>query len=385
MKRSKHALLTIDQSGFAPIVVSIVIITVLSLIVLGFSQLVRSNQYNALNKQLNNAAYYAALSGVNDAVAAIHNGFDQVKSSCNSNVSQKYSSFFSDPNLNNNKSVKYTCLLINPEPSNLLYSNIDTNATTAFIATGVNGSSGQLVDPKYITISWQPSESSGLKAPFYFTDANFRCINQNYCLPPASNWHDSAGHALVGALRVSITPLNSTGNGQSLDIPNSANNTLNALLYPVTKNPSTINSIVLDSTTTGINSGLIYPIGCSNNLNGLYACTVKIKDQYRTSSFIISLRSVYAPSEVNILFEDNNQSSLNIKNAQTLIDSTGSDNGVLRRIQVRVSDRNNNGIPSYSIESRANVCKTYYVYPTNQSTKNQGQFSTNNAANCPIN
>ena len=59
-----------DQRGFAAIVVALVLILVLSLLTIGFAELMRHEQRSALDKQLSSQAYYAAESGVNDAVSA---------------------------------------------------------------------------------------------------------------------------------------------------------------------------------------------------------------------------------------------------------------------------------------------------------------------------
>src|ERR1039458_10050844 len=71
-----------DQSGFASIVIASVIILVLSLITVGFAQLMQREQRSALDRQLSSQAYYAAESGINDAVSAINSGFNVAKSTC---------------------------------------------------------------------------------------------------------------------------------------------------------------------------------------------------------------------------------------------------------------------------------------------------------------
>src|SRR5580658_10726969 len=113
----------LNEGGFAPLIVSIVIIVVLSLITVGFVLLMNENQQNETNRQLGDAAYYAAQTGVNDAVKAINSGFltsafGGVKNSCGT---------IAFPYLTNNqvnesgqpKTDFYSCLLINPAPDSL--------------------------------------------------------------------------------------------------------------------------------------------------------------------------------------------------------------------------------------------------------------------------
>ncbi|MGH7234477.1 MAG: PilX N-terminal domain-containing pilus assembly protein, partial [Candidatus Saccharimonadales bacterium] len=69
----------LGEEGFAPIIVSIIIVIVLSLLTVGFVTLANNSAQNALNRQLSNNAYYAADSGVNDAIAAITHGYLKAK------------------------------------------------------------------------------------------------------------------------------------------------------------------------------------------------------------------------------------------------------------------------------------------------------------------
>ena len=63
----------IDQKGMAAILITLIMMIVISLIVLGFAQITRHDQQQALDKQLSTEAFYAAESGINDAINAIQN------------------------------------------------------------------------------------------------------------------------------------------------------------------------------------------------------------------------------------------------------------------------------------------------------------------------
>ncbi len=73
---------TSKQDGFASIVIAIIMVIVLSLITVGFAQLMRTEQRSALDKQLSSQAYYAAETGVNDAAKALNAGYAGVKTNC---------------------------------------------------------------------------------------------------------------------------------------------------------------------------------------------------------------------------------------------------------------------------------------------------------------
>ena len=62
------------DGGFASIVVSLILVLVFSLITLGFAQIARREQQNALNQQLGTKASYAAESGINQIIKKIRNG-----------------------------------------------------------------------------------------------------------------------------------------------------------------------------------------------------------------------------------------------------------------------------------------------------------------------
>jgi Tfp pilus assembly protein PilX len=55
------------QAGMVAIMVTMILMIVISLIVVGFAQISRRNQRQALDRQLSTQAFYAAETGVNDA------------------------------------------------------------------------------------------------------------------------------------------------------------------------------------------------------------------------------------------------------------------------------------------------------------------------------
>src|SRR4051794_29381721 len=60
-----------SEQGIVAIVVSIILIIILSLITIGFANLVRREQRQALDRQLSSEAFYAAESAINDTVDAL--------------------------------------------------------------------------------------------------------------------------------------------------------------------------------------------------------------------------------------------------------------------------------------------------------------------------
>src|SRR5687768_8797387 len=100
------------QQGMAAIFVTMIMMIVISLIVLGFAQVSRREARDSLDRQLSTQAYFAAETGVNDAVEVI-------KSSGAGSIPEKTSCEYSGPEYDASKAVidstnnvSYTCLLV---------------------------------------------------------------------------------------------------------------------------------------------------------------------------------------------------------------------------------------------------------------------------------
>jgi len=361
----------LPQDGFAPLIVSIVIITVLSLITVGFVLLMENNQKNALNRQLNNDAYYAAQSGINDAIQAINNGYNQAKNACGPVKSNRFLS----NNQVNGSSDYYSCLLINPEPSTLQYSSVKSSQPTVAVISTINPNTFQPENITSLEVSWQPSAQIAT-SPFYFAPSGWypTCGSATGpCFPPEVEWQN-AGHPIPGVIRVALTPL-ATGS-----LPTNTSTTYTGFFYPISGPSGAGSAPAYSSNTIGANSGELASGSCNNNSSSSSptpeACNVTIDvSSANVSNFLMSLRSIYNPSQVTITAY-NGSTVLLIRNAQTVIDSTGDDKGVLKRIQVRIPGLNDTGFPSYDLGSGMTVCKDLSAHPANATTGQPGGIST---------
>lgn len=378
------------EDGFAPLIVTVIIIVVLSLLTLGFVALVNNSKENALTAQLNNDAYYAAESGVNDALEAIANGYSQSKNSCPplpAGSPQAGAQYLENNiiNTSTNNLDYYPCLLINFTPSTLVYSNVgSTNPTVALLTTVSQDDPSVPAYPTDLVFSWEPSAESGISYPYAFAHGSLRCsptIN-GPCLPPADSWKAVVGATtkqIAGILRVALTPLQSG----SLSYIKDTSTTYTSFLYPLSGTGAVSTDTTLDTnspgSTVGSNSGWVASGNCSNANpdNNPDKCTVDIPIDPGPGSnpyygFIMSMMSLYTSSQVTIeAFQHGTQ--LLFSNAQTMIDSTGSDHGVLKRIQVRIPTVNDTGFAGYGAESTNSICKDMFSYPANPNTGNAGQ------------
>lgn len=335
MKTNKK--LAKDSRGFASLVIALVLVLVLSLVTVGFAQLMRHESRSALDKQLESQAYYAAESGINDAAKAISAGYAESKTTCGPDMSiAPGASYLNSNQVGSGTGASYPCLLIDPTPSSLEYGSIDTDQPKSIEVTGV-GSGGTPANITSMTISWQDTGNN----------KNFAPASQNN-FPPASGWNHP------GILRVALTPLVTGG----ISRDNLAKSTYTAFLYP--NGGSGGGS---DSYATSISSGRIVNGGC-NTSNTPHDCVVKITG-LGASDYLLDLRSIYKNVQVNITVNGTNNQTLSIKNAQTLIDSTGKAQDVLKRLQVRIPSHNNYNYPTGGVETGASICKELQVYPSN--------------------
>src|SRR3569623_1752522 len=107
-----------NQEGFASLIVGIIIVLVLSLLTVGFAILVRDEQRQTLDKQLSTQAFYAAESGVNDAINYINANM----STYNGTTTCTGAPFFAANHTIDAVTVSsYTCLLVNMPPPNIRY------------------------------------------------------------------------------------------------------------------------------------------------------------------------------------------------------------------------------------------------------------------------
>lgn len=342
-----------NQSGMAAILITMVMMVVISLIVLAFGQISRREQRSALDRQLSTQAFYAAESGVNDAVNAISNSYlatyPKGKTSCGNTDTGPPSPgnpFTKDSNINvldSGAGIEYTCLLINPRPSTLSYTLSQDPATVVPIQTV--DTNGNHIAPNYVNVSWQ--NSSGNITKFSGCPGNF---------PKTSQWNTASKPCGASVLRMDIissealTGTNSRSNLQ--------NDVMTVFLRPYSRGGTP--SIPYSYPVAADQNGKIISVGC--NSANTYACNVHITD-LDSGLYFLRLQSVYSSDEsVKITATASGGSSLYFSGAQALIDSTGKANDVLRRIQVAVplspvSTDNN----PFVIQSTSSVCKRFYL------------------------
>ena len=373
MKTIKIKQLTLNnQNGFAALVVALIIIIVLSLITVGFAQLMRNDQAAALSKQLSSQAYYAAESGVNDAYEAYINGFNVPKTNCNSTVSGQGSQYLNNLNVNTTTNTGVTCLLMNPDPPNVIIGDIQNNRPVVVEMQGC--STGQSTSNPPCT-NGPPASVGSINIQWNDTSDN-NSLNSNNCsqfLPTASTSSNTWSYQNI--LRIQLIPLSSNNTYTAYLCPDNSLGQGNVYTIYKSSNPGIgLTASFSGNPSSNTGSGDILNSSCPN---GRPPCSItlnvsKLADHIRNlySTYLLVLSSIY-PNPITstiTMYSSTNQSQqnqLDIADAQLLVDSTGKAQNVLKRIQVRIPETSQYNLP-VGVEQGV-VCKELDLQPSGSS------------------
>ena len=337
------------EAGLVSIMVTLILMIVISLIVLGFAQISRRNQRQALDRVLSTQAFYAAETGVNDArdlinTAVLGGSTIPAKSDC-ADGSGIYAGLNPDLDGVAGDEAEYTCVMVDPTPDTLLYSDIETRSTIIPIisANGVNISR--------IVLNWKTGDNTATPT------ANCPSTTVN-TFSPTSNW--LCGY---GVIRLDLVPTNGTFNYATLQ-----NNTMTTFLVPFNAG---------GVTTTP------YAAGGANNRIGLDCsdtdCTFTLTG-LSVNQYYMRISSLYKDSSsLRVNAYDGSNNLLDLKDAQAVIDSTGKAQDVLRRIQVHVplTASSQNLLSDYAMESTDSICKRFVVMDNYFDSQVSGVTSSN--------
>lgn len=347
------------ENGMVSIIVTMVIMIVLSITVIGFAQLMRREQRQVLDRQLNTQAFYAAESGVNDAVAKLKTDPTFFTNDCKDWTGLGNSNNVSD---DTSHSVTYSCLLINPHPTTLEYTNIGLDKSEIIPIDLSNTSQLDSSPFKSLHVSWQ--DTTGTED---VSGCSPYSVDPFPAFPSAGNWANQPNQC-PGILRIDIVKLPANGSSYgSFDRNWLINNTATAYLYPTTDGTDSPTIVSPDLGYGFSQQGRIVSVNCGAssappdekqckavfNLDGSFKYYLRIK-------------SIYKPNSVSISALATAGQLMQFQGAQAIVDSTGKANDVLKRIQVRVpTSILTSYSPEYDIDSLGSLCKRLGVAPPN--------------------
>jgi Tfp pilus assembly protein PilX len=320
----------LKDGGFVSIVVTLIITLILSLIVLGFAQLARREQRQALDRQLGQQALYAAESGVNDVRKLISAG------TLISDITDCNSASLPNRNLDSTVgNVAYTCVLAKQGLPTLEYGNIDTEKSTVFPITSTSGNFQSL------TFGWHKDGGSNT-----FPSPTNDFVTKNA-------W--DAGTYGAGVLRIDLIPANLTNRTDII------NKTFTVFAYP-TNSGATV-SVAYSSGTA--NQGSVVPVKCDGaKLPKKCSLQIDIPTSDQTNRYFARVKSIYTTSALTVSGAVGGGPAT-FSGTQVEVDSTGKANDVLKRIRVRIPvTSTTNDYPEFALDSGDKICKKLSVIPS---------------------
>lgn len=324
-----------NQAGFISIFSILIIMAILSLVVVGFSALVRRAQRQVIDNQLSTQAFYAAESAVNDAADYLRTNPNYTKNSCRAAGDPAELNYDIDPA----RGVGYTCLLISSVNSTLELTSVPligtANPKTLYVETANGNPVGSF------NVTWSATNTA---AGFY----------PNSNLPPSTAW----GSNYLGAVKIDLAPYN-----QISDRNNLTQASFGALLVPTADLSAGTTSVTLANGS--FNQARVVYIRCTTaaprctariTLSGVFAST--------TNRYVARIQSVYSPVNLSLSgLRDTGGASTQFSHGQATIDATGKANDVFRRIQVRLPINASGLTPAFSLMSANSICKIMQTAP----------------------
>ncbi len=325
-----------NQEAFVSIFSVLIIMAILTLVMVGFSNVTRRAQRATLDNQLNTQAYYAAESGVNDAIAYLKTNPDFRKTECQGTTG----GFTYGNNLDAGLNVGYTCLLINGA-NDFRFSAVPITAEGAakvfpFEATADNIST---FDVTLDAVGGGAVIPTTAAAPSVL-------VPMNDASRPANS---------LGVLRADLVPISDLDRGVL------ARRTYTFYLVFTTTGSSGVQTVPNDTA----DQGRIVHAACA-----AAPCKTTIRlSPGSDTAYRMRLQSIYAPVSVIIdNIRNGSGGSVTISKGQPIVDVTGKAGDVLRRIQVRVPYENYGASSPLAIEAGDSICKRLIVTPGNTST-----------------
>lgn len=336
------------QQGFVSIFSVLIIMVLLTLVAIGFSNITRSAQKRTLDNQLNTQAFYAAESGINDAMKYIEDKPDYEKNNCDYDLPN------ASPIIDSKLGIEYTCVLVSGA-ADLRFDSVNTIGNGKPATGIVQSKNGESI--KEFTLSWTGPENTTVTIPTASND-------YPRILPKAADY----GTTNLGMLRIDLVPI---GAGELLP-ENMAKNSYGFYVYPSTVGrDASIDAYSSSQEVDGLhlNQAGLYVVQCSA---AQLPCSKTVRLNGSTSSkYYVRIQSFYNPvSAVTLNSFKGGVGAVNdiisVKTSQKIIDATGKSNGVLRRIQVRVATGSSTGFSnsftsSFAIQSADSICKRLLV------------------------
>lgn len=334
-----------SENGMAAFIVVGVLMTVATLIVIGFATITRREQQQALDQQLSAQARYAAEAAINKKIAeyrADPAAFLAASSDC-----EDQGQTFSEAS-----EIQTTCVRYSTASG---AQEFDEVATEDSLVTWLDPGT-EVIDR--IVVTWQLPKSNPLGG---------NCRGDSYdTLPPTMDGDD------IGMLRFDLTSLDKTNFSRN----SLKQGTLSGLLMP-NDSPTQVPSYTWGpnegSWTSPSNppSGPVVFGACSNPAVDLPSpgenykahATIDVPNTSRT--YLLRLRSVYKTNRVTVIGYNTSDEVVLFTSAQISIEATARVNDIVQRVQVRIPSGSPpaNVLPDEALNVSSGVCKLLQTQP----------------------
>ena len=330
------------QGGFVSIFTVIIIMSILTLLTIGFTTVTQRAQRVTLDNQQNTQAFYAAESGVNDAIRELRTvNSSLVKNDCQTGGSLNAFNY-GDLSGSDGFDVSYTCVLVIANPTTQSFDSIPVLGSGEPVVTTLASQTGDNITSVRIAFD----STQGVADAVGPTPAGSVFSANDPILPNVSSWGSR-----VGILRVDLVPV------ASVDRNSLISNSYSTYLIP---NETGSTSFTVNNGAT--NQAASFEVDCTNavprctgtlNLNGVSANRFKVR-----------LTAYYKSVRVSSLEIYNGASLLNQIDGQVIIDSTGKSGDILRRIQVAYPLNRSVGYHDpFALNTAGDICKRLLSAP----------------------
>jgi hypothetical protein len=326
-----------DERGITAIVVTVILLIVITITTLGFAQVVRREQRQALDNQLSTQAFYAAESGINLAKSKL-GSIPTEKNNCDATAPFSPAEY----EVSASSDVYITCLLIEKELDVFQFQNV-TEPRIVKLKDRV----GQ--NFREIFVAWEA----------YDGNVSMPCMTAN-SLPSLSGvdtWN--CGQPLV---RVDLVPLCEVAG--CLSQTNLAATQSTMFLYPVATGakPTPIDAV---NARAEVNDTHKYAVRCTPSRTTAHPryCAAQINVS-GSSVYGMRLSSLYGAANISV-YANNASGRSTLIEGLARIDSTARAIDVLKRVQVYVGSAESENEASGPLTiTGTGLCKRYFVTDT---------------------
>lgn len=349
--KSMSANKRIDEQGMVSFLVTLIMIMVITLIVVGFSEVTRHNSRETLDRQLSAQAFYAAESGINVTQASIVSYITTsgtaglpAKTACISDYDPtRAGGVGAGPIVPLSTKVGYTCVLVDPTPPTLKFPVTQTDSTVTPINANAN--------LKSLTVSW----------PMQNGESQTACAGANNQFIPISGsgtvWGSDCSFGLL-RLDLVTNPGSTVQNSSTL-----AGNTISVFLTPRGSHSGATSVSFGGATTAYVVSGVDATSGSGRCSSGVCKATITLPDN--SSTYELRATALYKDAVPVVVSGVTDSGPAKFSGSQAIVDVTGQAQDELRRVQTRVSlFSSGNSVPANAVASSQSICKDFAILPT---------------------